>query len=282
LLHVERLSSLKNALRILGLLGPERPVLRVGEVCRDLDLPKSSVSRLLKTLGESGVLGREPGELGYVAGPRSLELGELYRSRHTLLDLIDGTIDRLVGRFGFAGYAGVLSGLDLVIIRVKHGSYPLRLMQQVGKGIPAYDTAIGRALLSRLPAEEAAKTVPGELQAGAPPHRTELDGVYQSGIAQVESAVIPGIAAIGAAIRPPDGGEALGFSVSFPTGAVSADDHREIAAWVRSEAAAIAGRVGDSYWATRAEAPLRVKPLVDGRGPHQASSARPRLARSGP
>jgi DNA-binding IclR family transcriptional regulator len=37
------MSSAENALKILSLLGPERPVLRVGEVCRELGIPKSSV-----------------------------------------------------------------------------------------------------------------------------------------------------------------------------------------------------------------------------------------------
>lgn len=248
---MEHLSSLENALQILRLLGPDRPVLRVGEVCRDLDMPKSSVSRLLKSLGESGILEREPGELGYVAGRLALELGELYLSRHTLLDLIDISIDRIVKTFGFAGYSGVLSGRDLVILRVRHGNYPLQLVQPVGKRLPSYDTAIGRALLSRLSDEEAAAAISSEFPHGARARRDELDRIYRSGLARTESAVIPGIAALGAAVCSPHGREMLGFSVSFPTGAVSAAQYGDMAAGIRNEAAAIATRIGDTYWIDR-------------------------------
>ena len=38
--------STKRLTQILGLLGRQRTTLRVGEVCRSLDIPKSSASRL--------------------------------------------------------------------------------------------------------------------------------------------------------------------------------------------------------------------------------------------
>jgi DNA-binding IclR family transcriptional regulator len=256
------LSSLDNALQILGLLGPARPVLRVGEVCRELDIPKSSVSRLLKTMGEHGLLERERGDLGYVVGRRALELADLYVSRHTLLDLIDLTIDRIVLRFGFAGYAGVLSGRELVVLRVKHGSYPLRLVQQVGTRLPSFDTAIGRALLSRLPEDEADDAFSSGDGPAASERRDELDRVYRCGLAGTANAVIPGIAALGVGLAAPDGREALGFSVSYPTGAVTPAQEREMAIWLREEAAAIAARIGDPYWAGRTTAPLELVPAA--------------------
>lgn len=276
-------SSLENALQILSLLGPDRPVLRVGEVCRDLGMPKSSVSRLLKAMAESGVIEREAGELGYVAGRRSLELGELYLTRHTLLDLIDHSIDRIVKTFGFAGYAGILSGRDLVVIRSRHGAYPLRLVQQVGKRLPSFDTAIGQALLSRLSEDEAAEAVSSEWEPDSAAARETLDRVYCSGLAQAESAVIPGIGAFGAAVRKPDTGEAIGFAISFPVGAVSAEQHRDMALWIRAEAAAIAARIGDSYWIGRTDLAVSLSPL--GRF-QQAADIRPsststNLVRSG-
>lgn len=280
---MEPLSSLGNALQIVSLLGPDRPVLRVGEVCRDLGLPKSSVSRLLKALGESGLLERESDGPGYVAGRRALELGELYVSRHSLLDLIDHTIGRIVKTFGFAGYAGILSGRELVIIRVRHGSYPLRLVHPVGTRLRSFDTAIGQALLSRLSEAEAAEAVGSEHSADEGAVRQTLDEVYCSGVAQAESAVVPGIAAIGAAVRKPDGREAIGFSISFPVGAVSQEEYRDMALWIRAEAAAVAARIGDSYWIGRIDPSLKLQSLRAARRTAEAVPVRPssNLVRSG-
>ncbi len=250
------LSSLENAFSILALFEPSRPVLRVGEVCRDLGLPKSSVSRLMKAMGEFGLIEREVGDLGYVVGRRALELADLYLSRHTLLDLIDLTVDRIVSKFEFAGYSGILSGRDLVVLRVKHGAYPLRLVHPVGQRIPAYETAIGRALLARVPEDEA-------LAAAGPPAgvtkrelRDSLDSIYRCGIAATISTTIPGIAALGAAVYSADKREAIGFAISFPIRATDAALRHTMASWLREEAASVAARIGDPYWAGRAAGPI--------------------------
>ncbi len=103
------MSSLENGLAIIGLLNAGHPVLRVGEVCRKLDMPKSSVSRLLRTMSEFGLLEREANDVGYVVGPRALLLGKLYTSRHGMLALAGGMLDELIAEFGFTGYVSVLS-----------------------------------------------------------------------------------------------------------------------------------------------------------------------------
>src|SRR5215471_1267418 len=138
-------------MRVLKLLDKRRPVLRVGEISRALSLQKSTVSRLLRTLGEHEFLEREQEGQGYTVGRRSLVLSDLYLAGHSLLDRIDAAIDSLVEEFGFVGYAGALSGADIVVLRLKSGRYPLRFVQDVGKRVPAERTAIGRALLARQP-----------------------------------------------------------------------------------------------------------------------------------
>jgi DNA-binding IclR family transcriptional regulator len=260
------LSSIENAFAILALFEAKRPVLRVGEVCRDLGMPKSSVSRLMKTMGEHGFIEREKGDLGYVVGRRALELADLYLSRHTLLDLIDLTVDRIVAEFGFAGYAGILSGRDLVVLRLKHGAYPLRLVQPVGKRIPSYETAIGRALLSRLPEDEALDGLAGDGTTDPRAVREELDRVFTRGLSATISTTIPGIAALAAAVYSPDKNEAIGFAISFPLNATDEAARLTMARWLREEAASIAARIGDPYWAGRNAVPLRatdIKAILD-------------------
>ncbi|MCR5858019.1 IclR family transcriptional regulator [Mesorhizobium sp. J428] len=145
------MSSLENALKIVSLLDRTRPVLRVGEVCREIGIPKSSVSRLMKTLGDYGILEREAGEgVGYVAGPRSLLLADLYSAQHSLKDQVEVALERLTEEFGFAGYVSVINGADIIILSVRHGSYPLRLVREIGQPMPAFTTSVGRALMSYL------------------------------------------------------------------------------------------------------------------------------------
>lgn len=246
------MSSLENGLEILSLLSKERPILRVGEVCRELGMPKSTVSRLLKTLSEFGFLERGNRELGYCAGRRALALAELYLADHSLLDFIDVAMDALIHDFQFAAYTGVLSGPDLIILKLKHGTYPLRLVHDIGKRMPAYPTAIGRALLARKSDDEAIELIE-ERADGKMDHsviRRELANIRKTGVAVTSDTMIPGIAAFGVAVANPGKDEMLGFSVSFPTTAADSPLRARMMQRIREEAHSIGIRLGDPYWST--------------------------------
>jgi DNA-binding IclR family transcriptional regulator len=245
-LRLAIVNSLEAAMRVLKLLDKRRPVLRVGEISRALSLQKSTVSRLLRTLSEHEFLEREREGQGYTVGRRSLVLSDLYLAGHSLLDRVDAVLDALVDEFGFVGYAGVLLGPDIVVLRLKPGRYPLRFVQDVGQRVAAERTAIGRALLARQP--DAARGNRGSLS-------EELARIRRNGWAAIESAVIPGIAAIGAAVGDPGRGEALGFALSFPVTATDELLRARMARRVRDEALAIGKRLGDPFWAGFATPP---------------------------
>ncbi|WP_210495259.1 IclR family transcriptional regulator [Microvirga antarctica] len=247
------MSSLENALKIVALLSKERPVLRVGEVCREINLPKSSVSRLLKTLADHGMLERESRDMGYVAGKRALILADLYLANHTLLDLIDVSLDALIAEFQFAAYAAVLSGPDIVILRVKHGTYPLRLVQDVGKRMPAHTTSIGRALLARYSDDQVTALLK---QRDATPSEIrdvlqEMTEVRTTGVAPTTSTIIPGISALGVGVQDPTRDEMLGFSISYPSSAADETVRAQMSHRIRQEAHTIGSRLKDPYWARR-------------------------------
>jgi DNA-binding IclR family transcriptional regulator len=247
------MSSLDKGLRILGLLSKQRPVLRVGEVCRALEMPKSSASRLLRTMAQHGLLTQEKPDQGYVAGPRSFEIAGLYLGRHTLLDRLDEVIDHLVAEFGFVGYLCALEGPDLVILRRRHGHYPLRLVRDVGQRVPAFQTAAGRVLLAYTPDDYVRDVLSrdpdwGKRQALA---MTEIRQIRSTGMVTAGSSVTPGVAATAAAVRDAASGETLAFSVSFPLAATDDAVRDRIAARMRVEAHRLGTLLGDRVWAAR-------------------------------
>ncbi|SMH36588.1 IclR family transcriptional regulator [Mesorhizobium australicum] len=251
------MSSLENALKIMSLLDRTRPVLRVGEVCREIGIPKSSVSRLMKTLGDYGILEREAGEgVGYVAGPRSLLLADLYSAQHSLKDQVEVALERLTEEFGFAGYVSVINGADIIILSVRHGSYPLRLVREIGQPMPAFTTSVGRALMSYL--ED------GEIIRRARVHMGDrysdqeilarVEMVRKYGVAWGQSAIIPGIAALAAAVWDLRRGDGIGLSISYPTAAVDPALRMRMFERLREEAAAIGRRARDPIWEARSVA----------------------------
>jgi DNA-binding IclR family transcriptional regulator len=244
------MSSLENALKIVSLMNSTRPVLRVGEVCRELGIPKSSISRLLKTLSEYGILEREADDGGYVAGRRGLVLSELYITRHNLLALVDIALNALTAEFQFTGYAAVLTGADIVIIRITHGTYPLRMVQEIGVPMPAFRTSVGRAMLARKPDAEILELVRerGDTPVSDAEILDIIHDVRKTGSATTVSTITPGVAALAVAVHDVAKNEMMGFSISYPTGAVDEAMHRQMLERTREQARAIGRRIGDAFW----------------------------------
>src|SRR5260370_35628602 len=97
------MSSLENALRVMTCFGRDRRTVRVAELARELSLPKSSMSRLLRALADFRMLERSDGDLAYQIGPRVAELAELRSTRHPLTDTADMAVssrseERRVGK----------------------------------------------------------------------------------------------------------------------------------------------------------------------------------------
>jgi IclR family KDG regulon transcriptional repressor len=219
------MSSLDSAIRILRSLSAQKPTLRVSDVSAELDLPKSTASRLLKTLSDGGLLERLEGSRQYSAGPLLLQLGGLYVSTHSVLDLVDRVLAELVESFSFTGYAGILDALDVVVLRQWQGSHPLRLVLDVGSRVPALHTAMGVALLAdRDDAQIAAMLGPS-----APFER--IGQCRRKGWVEVPCPTVPGITAIGAVIKSADRGQpSIGISMSFPDHAADRRLRGEMAA----------------------------------------------------
>jgi DNA-binding IclR family transcriptional regulator len=244
------MSSLENAIAILGLLTRQRPQLRVGEVCRDLVMPKSSVSRLLRTMAEAGLLERSGEGAGYSVGPRALELGNLYVGRFALIELVDRAIDELVGEFGFTGYAAALSGAEIVLLRVKQGAHPLRYVRQIGARLPADRTAMGLALLSRLSAQELEEWL-GNISAAAR-RRAAVSAVKsapKTGLVTTASVLTPGFTTIAAALVDSHSADALAFALAYPDAAVDRRSRGAMEQRVLEKTETIARQVNDGFWA---------------------------------
>lgn len=236
------MSSLESAIRILHCLSPETPRLRVSELSDRLKMPKSTVSRLLKTLSEGGVLDRDDDTKEYVAGPVTLQLGGLYMAKHDLLDMVDDAVRRLVDQFGFTGYVAVLDRAEAVILRCRQGGYPLKFVIEVGTRQPAAEAALGIGLLAQL--DQAALTralsAPRADTYTHPPAETTLAQIEEfrrKGWVEVPCISVPEITAIGSAVEVAGGKHpAIGFSISFPDSAVDNALRAEIAAEVGATA----------------------------------------------
>lgn len=172
--------------------------------------------------------------------------------------MTDDALAALVEETGFTGYAGVLSGTDITILRLRQGQYPVRIVLEPGSRVPAFSTAFGKALLARLDNEELRRRLPAVsmhkptgLRRPIAKIIEELEIVRERHWASAQGETVAGIGAIGVAVGSSDTQQPVGFALSFPANAVDKKSYAEMVERLVDAAARIAARTGDPLWIVR-------------------------------
>lgn len=250
------MSSLDTAIAILGCFAPETPELAITDVARRLNMPKSTVSRLMKAMADGGLVEQHEVSRRYRVGLVPFRLGQLYQSHLKVLELMEAEVAGLVEETGFTVYVCVLNGADIVILRMQHGRYPVRMMLEPGYRVAAFSTAVGKALLARQSDTELRKLLPQmlvhentSLKKPLTKLLHELSAVREQLWAEASEETFPGMSAIAAASGSADGQQqAVGISVSFPVNVVSPRDHDRMVELVTAAAARVAVKTFDPIW----------------------------------
>jgi DNA-binding IclR family transcriptional regulator len=128
--------------------------LGLGDLARDLGLPKSTLHRICAILVERGWAIRD--EQGrYEPGVRAIGLG----SRATDLPIVIGfrhAVSGLMARYDETVCLAVLDGDESVFVAIEETTQPLRLQTWVGRRSPAFASASGRVCLATWPPEAVA------------------------------------------------------------------------------------------------------------------------------
>lgn len=126
--------------------------LTLQEISHQLKLNKNAVFRILYTLGEHGYVLKE--EQRYELGPKVLDLSNA-KLRHTdLLSVARPLLESLRNELGETVNLGVLDQGQIRYIGVWESHHPFRLAERVGARDYVHSTALGKAHLAYLPANE--------------------------------------------------------------------------------------------------------------------------------
>jgi DNA-binding IclR family transcriptional regulator len=146
------------ALSVMELVVAQGP-LALGDLARELRLPKSTLHRICAILVERGWAIRD--EQGrYEPGVRAIGLG----SRAADLPIVIGfrhTVAGLMTRYDETVCLAVLDGQESVFVAIEETSQPVRLQTWVGRRSPAFASASGRVFLAAWPEEAIAAEFAG-------------------------------------------------------------------------------------------------------------------------
>jgi DNA-binding IclR family transcriptional regulator len=139
----------KSAYRALDVLeamaaGPAT----LSELSRTLDIPKSSLHGLLRTLTDRGWVAATDGGTRFRLGLRALQVGTRFVDEDELVAQVAPTLDRLAASTGETVQHARLDGEEVVYLAKRDSAHPVRLISRIGSRLPAHATALGKALLA--------------------------------------------------------------------------------------------------------------------------------------
>ncbi|MEV1285578.1 IclR family transcriptional regulator [Micromonospora sp. NPDC049679] len=118
------------------------------DLARALDIPKSSLHGILRTMIQRGWVEADGTGTRFGLGVRALQVGAAYLETDDAVGLMSAVLDELSRQFGETVHLGRLDGPHVVYMAKRESIHPLRLYSAIGRHLPAHATALGKVLLA--------------------------------------------------------------------------------------------------------------------------------------
>jgi len=202
------------------------------EIARRLGLPKSSIANICGALAEAGLVRRVG--TGFALGRRLAELGGAYLATVDQVQEFYEASRRLKAGSEETVQFAVLDGVEMTYLARHDGRQPVRLTSGIGRRLPAFCTATGKAALASLDDEELARRYDGVTTLPASSERAhktvdalmaDLREVRRRGYAIDDEETMEGVVCYGVMVRGRQPGEGP-YAASITLLKVRATDER--------------------------------------------------------
>ncbi|AKQ54874.1 IclR family transcriptional regulator [Bordetella hinzii] len=217
-------AALARGISVLGAFTEGRPALTLPELAEATGLTKSAVQRFAHTLWVLGYLRKHPQTKKFSLAPLSLELGMRYAQTSALVLGGNPFLHSLNRSSQETCSLAEPDGLDMVYVARFATHKQMFVHMPVGKRLPIYCTAAGRAVLSRLdPARARELLAACRRRAFTNTTITDLDALMaevafarDQGYARSNSEFYPGDITVSAPVLDPVGTPVGAVNVSVP------------------------------------------------------------------
>jgi IclR family acetate operon transcriptional repressor len=216
--------SVVRSLRVLEVVSERQPI-GVNELARIVQLPVSTVQRILTTLGDAGWI-RPTGEAStrWALTARALIVGRRAMGEVGLREAASVPMTRLRDTTQETVNLSLLdSGERMVLVERIDCDQAIRTYTKLGGSSPLHATATGRSVLAALPDEAIEQLIDNGLERLTPHTITDPDALREDirqirrvGYAVNNGGNRPNVCAIGAAVLDARGAPLAGVSMSMP------------------------------------------------------------------
>lgn len=157
----------ERVLNILELLSITPEGITLTEIAEAIQAPKSTIYPVLQTMLERKFIYLEKASLKYTIGISAFCIGASYSRNKLVLDFVKKEIEYIVRNIGETCQMGILDEQNVLYVLKEdpEKNMDIRLVSYIGKRIPAYCTALGKALLHSYDIEEIKSFYPEGLTA---------------------------------------------------------------------------------------------------------------------
>ncbi|RFU47609.1 IclR family transcriptional regulator [Paraburkholderia sp. DHOC27] len=234
-----------------ALADAEGPV-GVTELARQVDMDKSSVSRMLRTLETAGYVSQDPVSKSYLLGLTLVHLGQKVLRRLNLRNAARGSLEALAMKSGECAHIAVLVGGRALYIDQATPARGVSIDAPVGTLAPLHCTALGKCLLAFQPALAIEALLPS-LNLEAFTRRTltdigsitrDLEQVRERQVSFDDEEFSVGVRCIATPVFKHDGTVAAAIGLSGPSPRVTDERLREWETMLREEAMSVSMQLG--------------------------------------
>ncbi len=252
------IQSVERAFAVLNVLaaGPAG----VSDIAAQVDLPKSTVSRLLTTLVELGAVERAELAGGYALGELMVDLAAAASPESSLVALARPTLQRVVDELGEAAGLSMLDGSRVHYYdQVDAEDHEVQVRDWTGESVDFHVVASGLLLAAYSEPDARAELLDAPLESWTPTSMTDpkdlttrLDAIESAGFVWAHEEMADGLNSVAAPIRNASGTVVAAIHAHGPSYRFPAErDPDAIAAVVVEAGAAVsdrlAGRLTDAH-----------------------------------
>lgn len=243
--------SLDRAVDLLDTLAAGG-ALTLSEIAATMDQSAATVYRILTTFQLRAMVEVDPVTQAWSIGPGTFRLGSAFLRRTNVTERARPAMRRLMEETGETSNLGIERGGQVMFVSQVETHQTIRAFFAPGTLSPLHASGIGKALLSRLPADRLARLIAaGPLErfttrtiAGPDALMRELDAIRAQGYAFDDEEKSEGMRCIAAPILNIHGEAEAGISISGPSHRITLDKVAPIGALVRAAAGEVSRSLG--------------------------------------
>lgn len=215
--------ALERANEVLHLIAREPDKWKMKDICKRLNISKSTMFSLLLTMEALQWISKNPTDT-YSLGVHYGILGNAYFNKFELVDLFNKEAAATMPKIGESIQMASLEGSQVVYLAKINGNSPIQMVSGPGARFPAHATGLGKMLLSGLPETDIEAHYPDlELPQLTPftiankeQLKTELEKIRNTGYAEDLQEGVMGFCCVAAPVYNVSSQMIAAVSISMP------------------------------------------------------------------